>query len=120
MSKICRCVMSYRIIKKVLINLLRVIQKEFNVNLKSMYIKLISLDIVESLYSKLDICYQNICYLNALINAPTVNKLKESDVFLLKTEREEQQQKALELKCQINENETLSFRFGNNSKFSNG
>jgi hypothetical protein len=112
--------MSYRIIKKVLINLLRVIQKWFNINLKSMYIKLISLDIVDSLYSKLDICFQNICYLNALINAPKVNKLSQSDVFLLKTERREQQQKAFELKRQIEDNEALTFGFGNNSKFSNG
>ena len=120
MSKYCRCVMSYRIIQNVLINLLRVIQKGFNINLKSMYIKLISLDIVDSLYSKLDICFQNICYLNALINAPKVNKLSESDVFILKNERQEQQQKALELKGQINTSEALSFGFGNYSKFSNG
>ena len=112
--------MSYRVIKKVFINLFRDIQKGFIINLKSVYIKLISLVIVDSLYSKLDICFQNICYLNALINEPKVNKLSVSDVFLLKTERQEQQQKALELKSQINENETLSFRFGNNSKFSNG
>ena len=85
-----------------------------------MYIKLISLDIVDSLYSKLDICYQNIYYLNGLINSTEVNKLSESDVFILKTERQEQQQKALELKGQINANEALSFGFGNGSKFSNG
>ena len=89
-------------------------------NLKSMYIKLISFDIVESLYSKLDISYQNICYLNALINAPEVNKLSVSDVFLLKTERREQQQKAFELKRQIEDNEALTFGFGNDSKLSNG
>lgn len=112
--------MSYRIIKKVLINLLRVIQKGFIINLKIMYIKLISIGIVDSLYSKLDICFQNICYLNALINAPKVNKLSQSDVFLLKTERREQQQKAFELKRQIEANEALSFGFGNPSGFSNG
>ena len=120
MSKNCLCVMSYRIIQKVLIILFRTIQKGFNINLKSMYIKLISLDIVESLYSKLDICYQNVCYLNALITAPEVNKLSQSDIFILRSERQEQQKKALELLIQIEADENLSFRFGNNSKFSNG